>query len=183
MRSAMLHSNERQRPHWACLQYGHTGETRRWLGVERYIPKRKVPICEQHQWVTEFHCVWSVVGWLIVNQLSILLVVPNVIERKTKREKVQMKPPHENLFSAGSSHLEPMCARRWAVAQFLALLVVPWYVKSCYLGQETCIISKHQATTMTIAIILYQMQMPSYSKRYNVHIPSNEREMERNNQK
>ena len=94
-----------------------------------------------------------------------------------------VKSHHEKLFSVGSSHLEPMCARRWAVAQFLALLVVPWYVKSCYLGQETCIISKHQATTMTIAIILYQMQMPSYSKRYNVHIPSNEREMERNNQK
>ena len=90
-----------------------------------------------------------------------------------RKRKLFVKSHHENLFSAGSSHLEPMCARRWAVAQFLALLVVPWYVKSCYLGQETCIISKHQATTMTIAIILYQMQMPSYSKRYNVHIPSN----------
>ena len=76
-----------------------------------------------------------------------------------------------NLFSVGFSHLEPMCARRWAVAQFLALLVVPWYVKSCYLGQETCIISKHQATTMTIAIILYQMQMPSYSKTKLQYIP------------
>ena len=35
-RSAMLHFNERQRPHWACRQYGHTGGTRRWLGVERW---------------------------------------------------------------------------------------------------------------------------------------------------
>jgi hypothetical protein len=83
--------------------------------------------------------------------------------------------PCEFLFSAGSSHLEPMCARRWAVAQFLALLVVPWYVKSCYLGQETCIISKHQATTMTIAIILYQMQMPSYSKRYDMYLAMKEK--------
>ena len=83
--------------------------------------------------------------------------------------------PQENLFSVGFSNLEPMCARRWAVAQFLALLVVPWYVKSCYLGQETCIISKHQATTMTIAIILYQMQMPSYSKRYDMYLVMKEK--------
>ena len=26
-RSAMLHFNKSQRPHWACQQYGHTGET------------------------------------------------------------------------------------------------------------------------------------------------------------
>ena len=35
-RSAMIHFNERQRPHWACWQYGHTGGTRGWLGVERW---------------------------------------------------------------------------------------------------------------------------------------------------
>ena len=35
-RSAMIHFNERQRPHWACRQYGHTGGTRGWLGVERW---------------------------------------------------------------------------------------------------------------------------------------------------
>ena len=35
-RSAMLHFNERQRPHWACWQYGHTGGTWWWLGVERW---------------------------------------------------------------------------------------------------------------------------------------------------
>ena len=33
--SAMLHFNKRQHPHWACRVYGHTGGTRRWLGVER----------------------------------------------------------------------------------------------------------------------------------------------------
>ena len=93
---------------------------------------------------------------------------------KLELEKI-VKSHQENLFSAGFSHLEPMCARRWAVAQFLALLVVPWYVKSCYLGQETCIISKHQATTMTIAIILYQMQMPSYSKCYNIYLVMKEK--------
>ena len=27
-RSAMIHFNDRQRPHWACRQYGHTGGTR-----------------------------------------------------------------------------------------------------------------------------------------------------------
>ena len=32
----MLHFNERQRPHWACWQYGQTRETRGWLGVERW---------------------------------------------------------------------------------------------------------------------------------------------------
>ena len=35
-RSAMIHFNEHQRPHWACRQYGHTGGTRGWLGVERW---------------------------------------------------------------------------------------------------------------------------------------------------
>ena len=33
-RSAMLHFNERQPPHWACWEYCHTGGTRRWLGAE-----------------------------------------------------------------------------------------------------------------------------------------------------
>ena len=36
LRSVMLHFNERQHPHWACRQYGQTGGTRRWLGVERW---------------------------------------------------------------------------------------------------------------------------------------------------
>ena len=35
-RSAMLHFNERQCPHWDCRQYGHSGGTRGWLGVERW---------------------------------------------------------------------------------------------------------------------------------------------------
>ena len=35
-RSAMIHFNKHQRPHWACRQYGHTGGTRGWLGVERW---------------------------------------------------------------------------------------------------------------------------------------------------
>ena len=34
-RSAMLHYTVNQRPHWACRQYGHSGGTRGWLGVER----------------------------------------------------------------------------------------------------------------------------------------------------
>ena len=35
-RSAMIHFNVHQRPHWACRQYGHTGGTRGWLGVDRW---------------------------------------------------------------------------------------------------------------------------------------------------
>ena len=35
-RSAMLHYTVSQRPHWACQQYGHSGGTRGWLGVERF---------------------------------------------------------------------------------------------------------------------------------------------------
>jgi hypothetical protein len=31
----MLHYTVNQRPHWACRQYGHSGGTRGWLGVER----------------------------------------------------------------------------------------------------------------------------------------------------
>ena len=34
-RSAMFHYTVNQRPHWACWQYGHSGGTRGWLGVER----------------------------------------------------------------------------------------------------------------------------------------------------
>ena len=32
----MLHYTVNQRPHWACQQYGHSGGTWGWLGVERY---------------------------------------------------------------------------------------------------------------------------------------------------
>jgi hypothetical protein len=32
----MLHYTVNQRPHWACRQYGHSGGTRGWLGVERW---------------------------------------------------------------------------------------------------------------------------------------------------
>ena len=35
VRSAMLHYTVNQRPYWACRQYGHSGGTRGWLGVER----------------------------------------------------------------------------------------------------------------------------------------------------
>ena len=31
----MFHYTVNQHPHWACRQYGHSGGTRRWLGVER----------------------------------------------------------------------------------------------------------------------------------------------------
>ena len=31
----MLHYTVNQRPHWACRQYGHSGGTWGWLGVER----------------------------------------------------------------------------------------------------------------------------------------------------
>ena len=71
-RSAMLHFNERQRPHWACQQYGHWGNRGMARCQEmstlpaRYIPQRS-DIGKQ-QWVTGFHGVWSVVGWLIVYQ-------------------------------------------------------------------------------------------------------------------
>ena len=37
----MLHYTVNQCPHWACRQYGHTGGTRGWLGVEKwqlYLP-------------------------------------------------------------------------------------------------------------------------------------------------
>ena len=34
----MLHYTVNQRPHWACQQYGHSGGTRRWLGVEKTGP-------------------------------------------------------------------------------------------------------------------------------------------------
>jgi hypothetical protein len=33
-RSALLHYLVKQRLHWACQQYGHSGGTRGWLGVE-----------------------------------------------------------------------------------------------------------------------------------------------------
>ena len=49
-RSAILHYTVNQHLHWACRQYGYTGGTRGWLGVERwqlclrgYISQLKVP--------------------------------------------------------------------------------------------------------------------------------------------
>ena len=35
-RSPVLYYTVNQHPHWACRQYGHTGGTRGWLGVERW---------------------------------------------------------------------------------------------------------------------------------------------------
>ena len=76
-RSAMLHFNGHQRPHWACWQYSHTGETRGWLGVKRWelclrdtSRSAKCHRRAEQQWVTGFRCMWSVVGWLIVYQLG-----------------------------------------------------------------------------------------------------------------
>ena len=77
IRSAILHFIVNQRPHWAYWQYGQSGGTWGWLGVERW------PTCQRHpavqiaigkqQWVTRFHCVCalcSVSGWLRVYTIS-----------------------------------------------------------------------------------------------------------------
>ena len=58
----MLHYTVNQCPHWACPQYGHSGETWGWQGRHQemstlhagYILQYKVKIGEQ-QWVTGFH--------------------------------------------------------------------------------------------------------------------------------
>jgi hypothetical protein len=67
-RSAILHYTVKQHPHWACRQYGHSGGTRGWLGVERWQLCHR-PAAVGH-WVSL--CVCSVLGWLIVCQLGIL---------------------------------------------------------------------------------------------------------------
>ena len=74
-RSALLHFNKRQRPHWACRQYGHTGWTWGWLGVERW----QVCLGDTSR-STKYHCRAAVghwislcvkcEGWLIAYQLS-----------------------------------------------------------------------------------------------------------------
>ena len=77
-RSAILYYTVNQRPHWACWQYGHTGGTRGWLGVERWQlclrDTSRSAKCHRRaavgHWVSL--CMWSVVGWLIVYQLGIL---------------------------------------------------------------------------------------------------------------
>ena len=54
-----LRSAMNQRLHWACQQYGHSGGTQGWLGVNfacRIHPAAQSDISEQ-QWVTGFHCV------------------------------------------------------------------------------------------------------------------------------
>ncbi len=74
----MLHYTVNQRPHWACRQYGHSGGTRGWLGVERWQlclrDTSRSAKCHRRaavgHWVSL--CVCSVVGWLIVYQLGIL---------------------------------------------------------------------------------------------------------------
>ncbi len=76
---SMLHYTVNQCPHWACRQYGHSGGTRGWLGVERWQfclwDTSRSANCHRRaavgHWVVSL-CVCSVVGWLIVYQLGIL---------------------------------------------------------------------------------------------------------------
>ena len=51
-------------------QYGHLGWTRGWLGVKRCQLWLQDTSCstKQHRQAAVGHCVWSVVGWLIVYQ-------------------------------------------------------------------------------------------------------------------
>ena len=75
---AILHYTVNQRLHWACQQYGHSGGTREWLGIQRW--QLSLPDTSRsakcHRQVAVGHwfsfCVCSVVGWLIVYQLGIL---------------------------------------------------------------------------------------------------------------
>jgi hypothetical protein len=77
-RSAILHYTVNQCLHWACRQYGHTGGTRGWLGIQRWQlclrDTSRSAKCHRQaavgHWVSFYVC--SVVGWLIVNQLGIL---------------------------------------------------------------------------------------------------------------
>ena len=59
----MLHCRVNQRPHWACWQYGHSGEYVNFAC--RIHPAAQSDIKSAS---TGFHCVWSVVRWLIVYQ-------------------------------------------------------------------------------------------------------------------
>ena len=79
-RSAILQYTVNQHPHWACRQYGHSGGTWGWLGVERW------QLClldtfrsaNWHRRAAVGHwvslCVCSVVGWLVVYQLGICTI-------------------------------------------------------------------------------------------------------------
>jgi hypothetical protein len=53
-RSAMLHYTVNQHPHWACWQYGHSGRTRGWVGVERWqlCLHCKCFVCWIHRWMS-----------------------------------------------------------------------------------------------------------------------------------
>ena len=65
----MLDYTVNQPPHWDCQHYGHSGGTGGWLGVERcqlYLQDTS----RRAKWVTGFHCVLSVVEWLIVYQVD-----------------------------------------------------------------------------------------------------------------
>ena len=55
----MLHHNKRQRTHWACRQYGHTGGTWGWLGVERWqlCPRDTSRSANCHRPAAVGHCI------------------------------------------------------------------------------------------------------------------------------
>ena len=58
-RSAMLHYKVNHRPHWASQQYGHSGGTWGWLGVER------CQLCLQDtSWSAKWHLRAAVGHWV-----------------------------------------------------------------------------------------------------------------------
>ena len=74
-RSSMLHYTVNQHPHWAFRQYGHSEGTWGWLDIERCQLCMQCKVTSASSsgslgFIMNFHCVWSVVGWLIVYQNS-----------------------------------------------------------------------------------------------------------------
>ena len=63
-RSAMLHYTMNEHSHWACWQYGHSGGTQGWLGVN--FACRIHAVTSASSSGSLGFIVWSVVGWLIV---------------------------------------------------------------------------------------------------------------------
>jgi hypothetical protein len=96
----MLHYTVNQHPHWARQQYGHSGGTRGWLGVERCqlclqdtsrSAKRHRRAAVGHWFSLCVKC--SVVGWLIVYQDGDYLQLIGQYSQTICRSQIMMIPP------------------------------------------------------------------------------------------
>ena len=114
-RSAVLHYTVNQGPHWACQQY--PGMARCWemsTLPSGYIPQRKVTLVSSSGslgFIMNFHCEWSVVGWLIVYQDSNYLYPGQYSQTICRSQYVMILPSGREYYSVHSWKAGPDCRK------------------------------------------------------------------------